>query len=402
MAIYKGFIFDGISSLDYGIYITGEAVYNAPERDVEMISIPGRNGEFALDNGRFNNISVTYRAGAFGQDQPDFAGKIDAFRNALASRVGYCRITDGYNPDEYRMAIYKSGLEVSPVAISKAGEFDIVFDCKPQRFLLSGETKQTVTSGQELTNPTLFESHPLLEVRGYGAINLGDESVVAHNDPIGPVTRPTTITESIDLNARTMAFTMKIDDTSMFANGDRITIKALRVTAIMNNRIDSAQFTNKERLSSVQYAVNTLSIITYEYYVPKGQTLSGTAGVDMTLTKDGVTETGRIVANIEWDGNDTFTYAFQFPSYSFLEYRQMSGGFTSSKVTGNSTKPSVGDPLYIDLDIGEAYKIEGTVIPINSAVEIPAELPTLKAGANTITFDNTITQLDITPRWWKI
>ena len=59
-ALFKGFTFDGIDSKKYGVYITGEAVYNAPERDVEVISIPGRNGAYLLDNGRFSNITVTY------------------------------------------------------------------------------------------------------------------------------------------------------------------------------------------------------------------------------------------------------------------------------------------------------------------------------------------------------
>jgi hypothetical protein len=34
MAVFKSLTFDGINSLNYGIYITGEAVYNAPERAV--------------------------------------------------------------------------------------------------------------------------------------------------------------------------------------------------------------------------------------------------------------------------------------------------------------------------------------------------------------------------------
>lgn len=62
-AIYKTLNFDGQSSGTYGVYITGDAVFNAPERDVEMITIPGRNGALALDNGRFENISVTYPSG---------------------------------------------------------------------------------------------------------------------------------------------------------------------------------------------------------------------------------------------------------------------------------------------------------------------------------------------------
>ena len=42
-AIYKSLSFDGVESRNFGVYITGEAVYNAPTRDVEMVSIPGRS-----------------------------------------------------------------------------------------------------------------------------------------------------------------------------------------------------------------------------------------------------------------------------------------------------------------------------------------------------------------------
>lgn len=147
-AIYKSLVFDGESSRDYGIYITGQAVYNAPERDVEMINIPGRNGSFALDKGRFQNIEVTYPAGIFADNEADFAQGISDFRNFLCSRNGYVRLTDDYNPNEYRMAVYKSGLDVSPAQL-KAGEFDITFDCKPQRYLLSGEEPQTIGEWRE-------------------------------------------------------------------------------------------------------------------------------------------------------------------------------------------------------------------------------------------------------------
>ena len=147
-AIYKSLIFDGEDSRDYGVYITGQAVYNAPERDVEMISIPGRNGSFALDKGRFQNIEVTYPAGIFADTEADFAQAISDFRNFLCSRNGYVRLTDDYNPNEYRMAVYKSGFDVSPAQL-KAGEFQLVFDCKPQRFLTSGEEPITIGEWHE-------------------------------------------------------------------------------------------------------------------------------------------------------------------------------------------------------------------------------------------------------------
>lgn len=139
MAVFNSFTFDDKNSLDYGVYITGE-VYNAPARVVEMISIPGRDGDIALDQGRFENIEVTYHAGAFGASESGFAAKMRAFRNMLASRFNYVKLINTYHPDEYRLALYKSGLDVSSF-MSISGEFDIVFECKPHRYLKSGDTE---------------------------------------------------------------------------------------------------------------------------------------------------------------------------------------------------------------------------------------------------------------------
>ena len=62
-----------------------------------------------------------------------------------------------------------------------------------------------------------------------------------------------------------------------------------------------------------------------------------------------------------------------------------------------------GHPTYLDCAIGEAYKIEdGQVIPLNRWIAFGSDLPVLAPDDNTVTFDNTITDLKITPRWWRI
>ena len=174
---YRSFTFDGINSLTYGVYITGSGVYDAPARVVEKISVPGRNGDLLIDQGRFENVILEYPAGAFGEDQEDFASKMRTIRNLLCSRHGYCRLTDEYNPDEFRLAAYLSGLEIKPVSFQRAAEFTLAFDCKPQRFLLSGETEQTFTSNGTVSNPTAFEARPLLVVTGYGNLTIGSDAL---------------------------------------------------------------------------------------------------------------------------------------------------------------------------------------------------------------------------------
>lgn len=204
MAIFRALEFDGVNSLDYGIYITGEAVYNAPERVIEMVNIPGKNGALAIDQGRFGNIEVTYKAGCFADSQYDFAEKVSDFRNALASRFTYKRLEDEYNIDEYRLGLYKSGLEVEAVEYHRAGEFEITFDCKPQRFLIDGESPYNFVSNYEdlldensvqlanennidieggttlssnIVNPTMFPSRPLITATGSGDIGIGNQII---------------------------------------------------------------------------------------------------------------------------------------------------------------------------------------------------------------------------------
>ena len=408
-AIYKALKFGGVSSRTYGVYITGEAVYNAPERDVEMITIPGRNGSFALDNGRFQNIEVSYPAGIFADTEVDFRQAISDFRNFLCSRNGYVRLQDEYNPDEYRMAVYKSGLEVDP-AMLKAGEFKIVFDCKPQRYLTSGETKQTIaSSGDTITNPTLFDASPLLEITGHGDVGLGSETVTVYNQTLGRVVLADAFSTS------TLVITANLRQ-GLLAQGDAFTVSGVKLLAYF-----SAPEPNILNFKlSIQ---DTENIASYEATTVSATSLRGTITLsDITFTygtaftaptakakfrysydKSGSSSVSSInPANIvvDYDGADTLTIT-------------LSGGITTSSaatytlshpdILGESTISTLTVPVYVDLDIGEAYGYVGSELQsLNNSVQIPANIPALSPGANTITFDNTVTDLKITPRWWKI
>lgn len=183
MAAYKSFTFNSTNSLAYGIYITGEPVYNAPARSVEKITIPGRNGDLLMDQGRFENIEVKYPAGTFAETQADFADALAAIRDFLGALHGYHKLTDDYNPEEYRMASFKSGLNVAPVPFQRAGEFDLIFDCKPQRFLTSGEQVTTMTTSGTINNPTPYEARPLLVVTGIGNLTVNGVQIAISKSP---------------------------------------------------------------------------------------------------------------------------------------------------------------------------------------------------------------------------
>lgn len=403
---FKTFTFDGENSRNYGVYITGEGVFNAPERNVEMVDIPGRNGAFALDKGNFNNIEVTYPAGIFADTEADFAQAVSDLRNLLCSKVGYVRLEDDYNPNEYRLAIYKSGLDVEHDFLI-AGEFELVFECKPQRYLKSGETAISVTSGDTITNPTRFASHPMLEVTGYGTIEVGGAEIEVANAPIGNVLiLPITALKNYGLAQSLYPEFGSLNTGDPFA-----------VTASVEVKVFSSQYmaSNQQIISSTNcenpyirpdpgiwidflFDVSTLSCV-------KGTDASVTATITPSYIINGTTYTPTFSITISYDqANEklivsTITKTGSLgPSTTVRNW-----AVTVHEVFGNSTRQATGNPMYIDLDIGEAWNEDsGTPVSVNNAVQLPSELPTLASGANTITYGNTVTQLDIVPRWWQV
>ena len=131
------FTLNGRSSADWGIVASKDNGFDAPERDVSAIEVPGRNGELHIDNGRWRNIDVTYNDCVI---ERDFTERFGDFRAYCARQRGYQRLEDTFHPDEYRLADMTKGIKVSSVGTRyNSGKFDLTFNCKPQRFLKSGE-----------------------------------------------------------------------------------------------------------------------------------------------------------------------------------------------------------------------------------------------------------------------
>jgi len=430
-AIYKSLIFDGEDSRGYGVYITGQAVYNAPERDVEMISIPGRNGSFALDKGRFENIEVTYPAGIFADTEADFAEAISDFRNFLCSRKGYVRLTDEYNPDEFRMAVYKSGLEVEPAQL-KAGEFNIVFDCNPQRFLIAGEQTIEVTNGQTITNPTRFESSPMLEVEGYGTIGFNNHEITINDVVIGEIETSMKNSQNIDkMTQQSVSKTYQrvIDYSShsgALESGDSLFLSSLKITAkslyfgtgltpapTVSGDISTAtasgavrNYTETSGPGTSYYAdfTNTISVGLTELTAFTDESYSSTVTSVLKDNGNNTIGTITIVINIANTASGVLTIqVICNGTNSGLGDIYEGGSIEYGRTYLYSTQSILGSPLYVDCDLGVAYKYEGgTVVSIDQHVDLGSNLPTLGPGENPIAYDVTVTDLKITPRWWRI
>lgn len=167
MGVADFFTYGSVLSTDYGVHIYDGDVFSAPTRDVTYLSVPGRSGALIIDNGRWNNRTLKYQAVI----DAAFIDRFDSFRAALAaaSESGYVRLTDTVHPGEFRKALFVGAMTPTVNGLSHSGTFEIEFNCQPQRWLVSGETATSVSSGQTITNPTGFASKPLIRVSGSGA-----------------------------------------------------------------------------------------------------------------------------------------------------------------------------------------------------------------------------------------
>ena len=158
-------------SYEYGVWISGSFV--TPSRDRDMISVPGRSGDLIFDNGRFENVKVTYPC----YIKENFRERFNALKEYLFSNTEYVKLSDTYDTGYYRQAVIESISEAKLGKNMDSGEFDVVFNCKPQRFLTSGDKTTTFTGDGSIINPTLFESKPLLRVYGTGLLTVGSRTV---------------------------------------------------------------------------------------------------------------------------------------------------------------------------------------------------------------------------------
>lgn len=434
MGIKHSLSFNGINTADYGVYISGEGVFDAPKRSVEMVSIPGRDGDLALDNGHFENIEVKYPAFVVAPDLDTFTDTMRELRNMFCSQKGYARLADSFNPNEYRLGIYKSGLEVDVVKYNTAASFELVFDCEPFRYLMSGESEIEVTSGSKIANPCPFESKPLIELEGYGTLNIGEYEIELSNVEIGDI-ELSSATSYIASRTQELSISTDIEiDTSLLNQGDTIRVNDnsryptsayfyMDILFSSQYAFVSSSFTKDQYLSRLYHGVRRnvsnpddvsvlcdpqLAPATFAYGV--ASTLTGTGTATYTFQKNSVQYTSTIAVTCEliYDGADKLTSRITRSISSDPEgiisfENTRSVRLTLPVITGYSTQTALGHPTYIDCDIGQAYKeSDGELISLDAYIDLGSDLPILDVGETEITFDNTITSVKIIPRWRQI
>ena len=423
------FIFDDIDTRDYeGIYVFPSKVDDSPKRVYETKNIVGRNGAMYVDQGRYEDAVQTYSIAALTKDVAS------DLINALESKVGHFRLEDSFNPTEFYSAVFTSGVEVKTESERNKCVFSLTFTRKPQRWLKSGESAVTVADGGTLDNPTPFESKPLLAVKGYGDIEFNGFTISLENGELGDVTIVDRDTFVGKLETKSASKTYTIPE-YIYENGDAIDVNigeikhenlgiqaasgSVRMTSAAITITDSnANFTSRYNSTYTSPRAYNVSVFT------NVSTITLTAGTDSTITNtvtlnavvstlhDGdATITWTITQTIVYDAtNRTITVSVSHTSSSsdatkVKPVMRIGDGWTVSNVgiILHSTASMLGNPTYIDCDIGECYMFKGdNIVSLNDRIMLGYKLPTLATGTNTFDYSNTVTELKVTARWWKV
>lgn len=413
--------YGNVSANDYGIRINSGGIYNAPKRNIELVEVPGRNGSLTIDRGSYDNITVEYPCFCHADTQEEFARKLNSFRNAMVAQIGYQKLVDTYNPDEYRLALYVEGLEVDQADINTIGDFTLKFNCKPQRYLISGDNEVTITNGSTLNNPTLYDSEPLLKIEGYGDIGFNGYNINIENATMGRMTvinkgSGTLSFASVSSGSITKAFnnqsfnvadtirgTMTI--TATCKTGDSMTDIYDIVNDVEDVTYTVKPYTTRKLSANLSVDVGMVLTVTlpFGYGIRKDDTeLSWANNLQLVSQLDSSDIALALQMAVGYLHGDTLSYGVtivnpglgDFDTNIIVDY---------SDVIGDSTLSILGNPTYIDCEIGEAYKYEGdSLIGLNSYIDLGSDLPKLSKGINTFEVDDTITSLTLIPRWWQL
>lgn len=170
--------FNNVNLSDFDCYIDGSQEFRTPQKMVSMYSVVGRNGDLAVSQGRYSNITIPFNCFI----NKNFKENYSALVNLLHSIDGYARLETTHEPDVYRMGLFSDEIDPNPWQFNRQGTFTLNFNCKPQKWLKSGENAISVTNTLTVFNPTEMTAKPLLKVKGTGTITINDSQLVLNTN----------------------------------------------------------------------------------------------------------------------------------------------------------------------------------------------------------------------------
>lgn len=171
------FVFDAFDTRTDGIHVYYNDIDGAPVRQYKTFTANGRNGTLLLDLKRYENINHVYDLIFTASSSVSALSKYERFRDEMYALEGYKTLYDSFNTSEYYSAYVSMVLKPKITINRDMIRARITFSRKPERFLNSGDSVTELTQDGIITNPTSYESKPMLRIYGAGTVYIGSQAI---------------------------------------------------------------------------------------------------------------------------------------------------------------------------------------------------------------------------------
>lgn len=372
----------GVNLDTFNCHLLMPGISSAPERDVSIVAVPGRNGDVVIDNNRFINMTVKYKCVIDGSDsQYDF----ERMMAWLKSLKGYQRIEECYHPDYYRMGTFNAVVDPDTQNTQQVA-FTLTANCKPQRYLKSGE-QQSEAFVPLFPGGLAYYTSDLLAM-----------DTLFNNETCVLIQKNTTQADAFDNIAHINAWFAYGSGTATTYTGNDA--RALVTMDGTTATIDLFELSGHGNAYTYYQIVFTNDNIDYWFKASSGTT-------------------GRIVSEIELI-NPTYYDAKPLIHYYSSQSNGADGAVPAIVINGiDIDADGFNGDLYLDCETQNAYLMQGGVrtngnqyVTLAEGGESTTDFPVLVPGANaismipvvTITSDERLGEclVWLTPRWWTV
>lgn len=146
------FTFNGQSCAEYGLTIEEFPNFISAKKETEKFPIAGKSGDFLYQSGRYENVEQEYQVYLTPPTGKSWIQAAKDIANWLGNVDGYAVLSDDYDPDSFRLAVFSGPLDMTNW-FQRKGRATLTFDCQAQRYLNSGNTPISVAANGSFTNP---------------------------------------------------------------------------------------------------------------------------------------------------------------------------------------------------------------------------------------------------------
>jgi len=168
------FTYKGIRNADMHLRVLNDVAFASPKRDVNVIQVPGRDGDLIMDNGRYSSVIRSIPCRIEAPNHVNVENLISQINNWLTSDAKFHDF-EWENDPEFRYLARVEGDVISQRILSRYGKTAIDFRIHPIKYLRSSLLERQITSGTNVFNQFDVDAKPLIRIVGNGniTINIG-------------------------------------------------------------------------------------------------------------------------------------------------------------------------------------------------------------------------------------